>query len=354
MEIETVEREEAPPQRDLSVDTGIRRHLEAASAAHKPTSPDADLVNQNVTEARDAIRRAGSDGKDVKRFDQLHPNDRRHLQVRDAFTKEKLKANTPVTKLETGQPMHDGPPGVWDSNAKAEWEKLPPAVRTSVLREQNETMRLLEQATPFMKKFSELDRVIAPYRGEILPKEVPEPEAIGNMLQWARLVHPSNPNKAAGMAMLMAQQGVTLQDVYNVLVQAQQGQQQPQQAQPPQYDQSQQAYQSQQQQVAEIEATLKKFSQGRPYFEALRVKMGQLMTEHQEDYQGLDDNAALDKAYREACALAGYVERPSHSKQAAAVSPASRSPSAPQGKAKKATGVRGSILAAIQESRGHM
>ena len=359
MEVETVEHEE--PQFDrLTEDRGIRKHVEAAFAAHKPTNPDVDLVNQNAKEAHDAIRRASFGGKDVKHFSDLHPNDRRHLQVRDAYTQGKFKAAaaSPDKEIKTGpqQYMHDGPPGVWDSNAKSEWEKLSPAVRTSILREQNENLRLLEQATPMMKKYSELDRAIAPHR-EILPKEVSEPEAIGNMLQWARLIHPSNPDKATGMAMLMQQQGVTLQDVYNVLVQAQQGQQQQQQAQQPQqYDQSQQAYQSQQQQVAEIEATLKTFSQGRPYFDAVRVQMGKLMEAHQEDYKGLDDNAALDKAYREACTLAGYVTgKPTSTKQAAAISPNTRSPSqAPTSKAAKGSSIRQSIRAAIQESRGHI
>ena len=345
--MERIERDDAPPERDLSVDTGIRRHLEAAWAAHKPANPDVDLVRENVKEAHDAIQRAGRDGKDVKRFDQLHPNDRRHLQVRDAYTREKLKADTPVTKLETGQPMHDGPPGVWDSNAKAEWEKLPPAVRTSVLREQNENLRLLEQATPMMKKYSELDRVIAPHR-EILPKDVTEPEAIGNMLQWARLVHPSNPNKAAGMAMLMAQQGVTLQDVYNVVAQAQQ---QPDQQQPQQYEQQ---YQPQQQQEAEVAATLKSFAADprHRHFETVRVSMGTLLQGPDADRFMRNGKEDLEALYREACRLHGIDD--SKDKRSAAVSPSTRSPSGQGSNPGKASGIRGHLQNAFAEARGRM
>lgn len=390
---------EAP--RDLSVDSGVRKHITAAIAAHRP-NPDADLIEQNVTEGRAAIRRASNDGKQVKEFADLRPDDRRRLQIRSAVTQEKLKAaNTPPAEkfIQEGPQkfIHNQPPASWDAEAKAEWDKLPEKVRLAALREQNQN---LESFSPLVRRHQELEAAIGPHRNSI-PKGLNESQAIDAMFRWSQaLSSPDRNQRAVNFAQLMAQNDMSLQDIANVVAQAQQQQPQPVDAGL----------------HAQIEQTMTSFARTHPHFEAVRWQMGRLMTEHPERYEG-DENAALERAYRDAlagqntpqaggqragemqeriakfaegrpyfaaarvamghlmqadearyshdeagmakayddvCRIYGYG-RDKKSKREAAVSPSTRSPSAaPVSKAGKGMGIRASIRAAINESRGHL
>lgn len=400
METATVEREEQP-QRDLSVDTGIRRHVEAAIAAHRPGGPDVDFAAQNIKEQHDAVRRAREDGKDVRDIKDLKPQDRLRQTIRHSVTQEKNKAaNAPAAEkfVKGGHQefLHNQAPGTWSSDAKSEFDRLPESVRLAVLREQNYNVNSFG---PILQKHAEIEKAIAPHR-DVIPKHISEPAAINELFNWYRALQ--SPNKAAAAASLLHQAGISIQDLANA-----QGQpyQQPQQYQSQPMDteaavsrtleafaqnhphfesvrhfmgtmlaanpsgfngpdgqpslhllyqraMQQYAPQTQAQHEAGIQEKLAKFSSDKPYFQAVRRTMGVLLSAYPTKY-GQTGNEDLQKLYDDACRIDGHVKDSKKSKTA--VSPSSRSPSAaPVSKAEKGMGIRAAIRSAIQESRGQI
>ena len=131
--------------RDLNADSGLRSHIEAAVAFHRP-SPDVDLVAQNTVEAHNAVRRARSDGKEVREFSDLRPEDRKRLQIRSAVTEVRDKASETKPVKTSDQHYHLGPPGTWSAESRPcstlcrslsartyEGSKTTPCIRSVVL-----------------------------------------------------------------------------------------------------------------------------------------------------------------------------------------------------------------------------
>ena len=320
---------------DLNVDRGTRSHIESAVAAHTP-SPDVTHVVNNAVERNNAVRRARDDGKsEVKSISDLKPQDRLRATIREAVTQARNKAANPAPIVEAEKFIHNGPPGAWDSAAKAEWNNLPEKVRLAALREQNENLRAYG---PLVGKYAEIEKAIAPHRETYAPKGISDAAAVNELFGWYRALN--SPHKATALAVLMNQTGISLQDVANVVAQAQQyyGQQQ---QEPPQYQQrpQQQQYQSD---PAEIAQVLNDFAKDKPQFEEVRVTMGELM----QGGLATDLQTAYDKAIKL------HSEEKDGRKRA--VSPSSRSPSAALTTTQSGKGIRGAIKSAIQESRGRM
>ena len=330
--------------RDLNADRGIRNHLEAAFAAARPT-PDVDLIAQNVKELHDATHRARSDGKEVREFSDLRPEDRKRLAVRSAYTEERTKAANPQPKTGPQGAMHGTAPGTWSSESKALFNSLPDPVRRDVLREQNYTVNSLGRLA---NEYAEIKKAIDPHRN-IIPPTMNEPQVIDRMFTWAKgLSSPDRNLRAAHFAQLMAQNGTTLQDVYDVLVQAQQGQQ------PQQYEQQQQ-YQQPDAGAQATYRTLAQFSQAHPDFvlgDATSVAMGKMLQANPDAFTGPDGETDLERVYQ--AVKQQHTSPDNQSKRAAAVSPSGRSPSAAPASTKHRSGIRGAIRDAIQEHRGNI
>lgn len=378
---------EAP--RDLSVDTGIRKHIEAAIAHHRP-APDADLIEQNVAEGRAAIRRASNDGKEVKEFADLRPDDRRRLQIRSAVTEEKIRAaNTPPAEkfVQDGPQkfIHNQPPATWDAQAKAEWDKLPEKVRLAALREQNETMNSLG---PIVSKYAEIEKAIAPARPVYQNCGIKDDaEAIKRLFAWEAYLR-ANPKQAVeeiarqyGVTSPYQQPEPTDAEAYAVeqtlakfaqdkphfqSVRGLMGQiltANPNGFTAPNgevdlnrlYDAAlQYASQPSRQEDPVLREKLAKFAESRPYFKAVRRTMGALLTAHPGKY-GPTGQEDLQKLYDDACRVDGIVKDKKSNKREAPVSPSSRSPSAaPVSKTEKGASIRSAIRNAISESRGHL
>jgi hypothetical protein len=317
---------------DLRPDNSLREHIQSAIAHHRPAGPDTDLVVQNAKEASEAVRRARSDGKEPREFSDLRPADRTRLQIRSAVTEVKAKATNAATKpaevdQEHQQLMHKGAPHTWSAEAKALFDGLPEPVKLAAIRDANFTYNVHGRLA---REYGALKEVLEPHRQTYAAHGLSDAQAIKRLFEWEGYIR-TNPQQA--LYQIASELGLL-----------------PQQ-QPQQYEQQQ--YQQQSVDPYAIQQTLERFAKDKPYFEAVRVQMGMLMQEHPENYGG-DENAALERAYRDACKLAGYAEKTSNSKQAAAVSPSTRSPSAAPTSSKRGTGVRASIRAAIQEARGNL
>jgi hypothetical protein len=336
--------------RDLNADSGIRKHIESAVATHAPDPDINSLVNGAVEENNRHIRERndrkanGSDLKDIK------PQDRLRASIRAAVQEAKRKAAQPQATAAKGAEAPVGPPVSWSSDAKAVWNDLPHDVRMAALREQKS---YADAVTPLAKQYAEIEKAIAPHR-DIIPKHISEPAAINELFGWYRALQ--SPHKATALAVLMNQTGVSLQDVANVVAQAQQyyqQQQQPQQFQQSQYQQADDPA-IEAQKTAKIAATLATFSRDKPYFQAVRRSMGLLLSAHGEQYLRHDGETDLDKLYKDACRVEGYGAEHNRTKRAAAISPSTRSPSGPLSTTERGKGIRGAIKAAFQEARGQV
>lgn len=377
--------------RDLNADTGIRSHVEAAVAYHRP-HPDTDFVTQTIVERDGAVRRAREDGKEVREIRDLKPGDRLRQTIRNAVGEAKLKAaNTPAKEqfVQDGhqQFLHNKPPDTWSDEAKAEFEHLPESVRLSALREANYNANVFGRLAA---EYGEIRKAIEPHR-DLIPQGLKEPEVIGNMFKWYRELR--GPNRERAFAELMNQTG----GIINV-GQSQQPPQQHQQQQPADADayvqqtlarfaqdhphfenvrhvmgQMAQAapqaftgpngqvdlerlYQAALQHAsqshggqaeAEMQERLNAFAESHPYFASVRRTMGALLQANPNKY-GPTGSEDLEKLYNDALKIEGHSKE---DKKKAAVSPSNRSPAASQTKTEKSKGIRAAIRNAISESR---
>lgn len=379
--------------RDLSVDTGIRSHIEAAMAAHRPAGPDVDLNARSIQELDQATRRAREDGKDVQKFSDLRPEDRKRLQIRAAVMEVRDRAaNAPAkeafAKGGVEGAIHNQPPGTWSAEAKAEFNRLPHSVRDSVLRDQNYSLNTFGRMA---QEYGAIRKTIDEHR-DIIPPGVKDGELVGNMFRWARELR--GPNSGRAFLDLMGQTGTSIEDVIKA---ASNG--------PPPYNQQPQYPPSTPETEAATAETLTRFAQTHPDFEQLRGLMGQILQSDARPFTSSDGTVNLDllhaaaqqyatggeqraaeigqqltsfaethprfqevratmgqmlaaaptrygptgfenieQLYREAC-------RRHDGKAKAAVSPSGRSPSASQTKNEKAVGIRAAIRNAISEHK---
>jgi hypothetical protein len=245
---------------------------------------------------------------------------------------------------------------------------LPPdhPLRKDVAKREAEISSGIKKYSDDAKRYSEIEQVLAPVRSVFQQAGArSDAEAINRLLSWEAAIRQ---NPAQAIPALARQYGVDLAS----LAQNPGSNQTPPDAAVQLQQYVQQAIQPVQSELQRIQSEraaseIAQFSKDKPYFEKVKVQMGQLMA------QGAA--ADLDKAYQMAIwsdpetraeliqketdaklatsqqAQADQVQRSQAAKKAA-VSPSTRAPAAAQvnGKDHK-PGVRGSILKAIADIR---
>jgi hypothetical protein len=259
------------------------------------------------------------------------------------------------------------PPG-WSPETKAFVNTLPAdhPLRKDVEKREKEISDGFKKYSDDAKRYSEIEQVLAPVRSVFQQAGArSDAEAINRLLSWEAAIRQ---NPAQAIPALARQYGVDLAS----LAQNPGSNQTPPDAAVQLQQYVQQAIQPVQSELQRIQSEraaseIAQFSKDKPYFEKVKVQMGQLMA------QGAA--ADLDKAYQMAIwsdpetraeliqketdaklatsqqAQADQVQRSQAAKRAA-VSPSTRAPAAAQvnGKDHK-PGVRGSILKAIADIR---
>ena len=255
----------------------------------------------------------------------------------------KLKAAAGPTQPAKKHEVPAGPPQSWDLDAKAAWHEIPEPVRLAVQREQAEAMNGIEtKIAPHLREHAEIKQVLAPARERFQAHGIrSDAEAVHRLVQWeAAIAHPQT--RVQAVAELMMHNGVTVHDLFALAG-----------VDPRQYQQ--QHYQQQYDPVAhqgmqEAHQQLTRFSEGKPHFEKVRYRMGELIRDHGERYmsQGGTD---LAKAYNDACREAGLSDN--RARRVANVSPSSRSPAVRHDTSQHSDGgtIRNAIIDAFRENR---
>lgn len=303
----------------------LKDQIESSVASHNPSGPDIDsAVNGAVEERNVALRKRNEESTPADRSDRLRQS------IRAAVAEAKRKAAQPQRPQTTGYEVPPGPPASWSAEAKARWSELPAETRMAALREQ----KLFGDAiAPIAQRAAEIESVLAPHRQIYQQHGISDAAAVKELFDWYG--HLRGPQRAAAFAHLMAQTNTSLQDIASLY-----GYQQQQHGGEPPIDPQMQARAAQD--IARISS--------KPHFETVRRTMAGLLMTRGEKYLRPDGQTNIEQLYVDAVRAEGLSDS-AQSKRKAAVSPSSRSPVAVPVSNEKGKGVRGSIMAAIKESR---
>lgn len=113
----------------------------------------------------------------------------------EAPTETEAEAEAPAEEAAEAATEYKMPEG-WAKEAKAEWQNLPPAVQAAVAKRETDMAKGVDD---LKKKYSDIDRALAP-RMELLRQHGKSPgEAIHNLFAWFELI---NANPAQGFPAL--------------------------------------------------------------------------------------------------------------------------------------------------------
>lgn len=255
------------------------------------------------------------------------------------------------------------PPPGWSAESKAAFNTLPDHLKNDILKREKEISDGFKTKSEELKRYQEIEQVLSAARPVYQQNGIKsDAEAIKRLFAWEQYIR-ANPQQA--IQEIARQYGVTF-------AQPSPTQEDPQSVMPV-IEQVRQEIGSiksefQRSQEERIANELAIFAKDKPYFDRVRVQMGQLMN------AGIATDLAT--AYQKAIALNPEVQAEIKSDEEAkrlieqqkqnqervqkvqkaaqaAVSPSTRAPSAALPSTAKTPGIRGSILQAIEEVRGN-
>ncbi len=188
-------------------------------------------------------------------------------------------------------------PASLSKDTRALWESLPEVVRNDIVKREADTQRGVEQ---LKARYQPLDEAIAPYRPLLQQAGKTDGDAIRQLFAWHQAL--AGPNKAQAFRALAQSHGI---DLATLALNSGQSQQQDPNDPALQWqqalhgtvsplDQRLSAIEQQfvRQQQAAVHSEIASFSNGKPYFDNIRWRMGQLMQS--------GEAASLDQAYKTA------------------------------------------------------
>lgn len=200
-------------------------------------------------------------------------------------------------------------PSTWKPTARAEWEKLPPAVRTEIHRRETDFLNGQSQLLPDAKFGKSVTEIMAPYKMLIEAEGGTYEGAIADMMKTAAMLRMGTPQQKQQLFLQTAAQfGVDLRGF-----QAQPGQQPQQTFQDPRVDQllaqlNQERQQTAQREQQSLEGTVTTWmnendAQGkpvRPYLGDVMTEMSVLVPQIRTQSPSLSHDQVLQQAYERA------------------------------------------------------
>jgi hypothetical protein len=237
-------------------------------------------------------------------------------------------------------------------------------IKKDVLKREEEVSNGFKQKSDELKRYQEIEQVLSSARPVYQRTGVNDAEAIKRLFAWEAYIR-QNPEQA--LHEIARQYGVNLT--------AQPSSPQGDIPQPvlDQFGQLRQAVSATQSEIQRLQderiaSDLRTFAKDHPYFERVRITMGQLTqagvapdldNAYQKavmlspDIQAEINTANEAKKAEEEAKKQAELQRQQQQRAKAAVSPTSRAPSAAIKVPDKSPGIRGSILQAIEEVRGN-
>ena len=345
-----------------------------------PSGPDKPVIGQDTgkkTSLRDELKkqfkaaaepvRPTKEAKEPEKS--TKPAEERPRDETGKFVAAEKPTESPKTEAEAQPEASEAirPPPGWSAESKAAFNSLPDHLKGDVIKREKEIADGFKSKDEKLNRYQEIEQVLSSARPIYQKNGVQsDAEAIKRLFAWESYIR-SNPQQA--IQEIARQYGVTLAPD-SPTSQAQDD--------IPQWarailDRSEtesqrlarlEAENAQQQQAA-IAQDLTSFSKDKPYFERVRVQMGQLMqaglaTDLQGAYQkAIALNPEIQAEIKSDEEAKKLIEQQKHNQERvqkaaqAAVSPSTRAPSAALSSTQKQPGIRGSILQAIQEVRGN-
>ena len=327
-------------------------------ASEKPEKP---VKGQSIREAlNSAVEKAKKD-----ETGRLHAKDGKFAPKEKTVEAKDAPVELPKTEKDV-QPKEPsvatiGPPPGWSAESKAIFATLPDPIKQDIIKREKEVSDGFKSKSEELKRYSEVDQVVAPLRPLFQQMGISEAEGLRRLTSWESALR----NPATRMQAYQA-----LGQQYGINFNSPQSEAPaiPDQLRPVidqfgQITQQVNSLQSELQRSREekVSETLAAFSKDKPHFEKVRVKMGQLIQ------AGIVPPNDLDSAYQQAVwadpeiravlqkdqvaeQLKAQQQRTQNAR-AAAISPSTRAPTAPVNGAEKtgSKGVRGSLLQSIKE-----
>jgi len=288
------------------------------------------------------------------------------------------KPQTPKQAAEEAR-LHriDRAPSSWKKEAKGEWAAIPLHIRQEVHKRESEINRALAQAAPEHQIAEQFKQTVQPFMASIQARGIDPVTATKNLFEADhKLSHGHPRDRAAYMAELIVEYGISVEDLDSALAPlmrggtpqpAQQGgvdiativQQQLQQALAPIYLERQQAQQRSRQ---EVEQTVEQMALDPkyPFFEDIRVDMADLIDLSVRKGIPLSLDEAYNRAVRMNPDTYGQLERQStvsaatsaHQAALKAKAAAASISGAPAGGGGQFNGGDGSLRGAIEAAFG--
>ena len=353
---------EAPP-----VETAERSHPVTAGGdkGEKPVKLSLrDQLKANFEEAK----KEPSPARQAAVQDRAR-DEKGRLLPKDTVEAPKEAAPAKETSSKEAQPIAaskpaDGPPPGWSQASKQAFASLPDHLKSDVLKREKEVSDGFKQYSTKAKQYDEIEQALSPMRPVYQQSGIPnDAEAIRQLVQWENAFRT---NPAAAITHLARIKNIDLAS----LAQGNPGQSNGQDATLQQYLNP--VYQTVGTLKNELDSIrneraaneIATFSKDKPYFDKVKVAMGKLMAS--------GSVSDLDGAYQTAIwadpeiraemmqkeveskleATRAQASQRSQEARKAAVSPSTRAPAPPPlGGKDKPKGVRGSIMAAVEEIR---
>lgn len=339
---------------------------EKAARPEKSAKSDKSTLRQTLEKSVETVREAEAKADKAGR---LHAADGKFAPKEKTVEAQDAPVEIPAAKKDA-QPKEPstaiGPPPGWSAESKAVFAALPDPVKQDILKREKEVSDGFKSKSEEIKRYSEIDQVLAPVRPVFQQAGINEAEGLRRLLSWEGALR--NPaTRMQAYAALGRQYGIDHNSPQS-------------QAQPeipdqlrPVYDNVGQLTQTvntiqgelQRSREEAVSRTLTDFAKDKPHFETVRTTMGQLIA------AGIVAPDNLSEAYRQACAshpeIGPKLIKEQADKQAAellknqtqriqtarsaAISPSGRAPNGPaaNGKDSGKRSVRDTIMSSVKE-----
>ena len=305
----------------------LREALSSAVEAEeiKDVSPSQDVVPESTESAPSDIAAASDTSTDTESALQETPSAEVKPEVGTPASVA-AKPQTAEEKEAIRQHRIDRPPTSWKKEAKGEWAALPLQARQEIHKREAEINRVLQQSAPDRQLAEQFKQVATPHIDRMRQRGIDPVQATAGLFQTDFVLSTGAPrDKAALMAKLIMDYGVSVQELDNALAPLVNGSPQAQPQQPDitaiiqqQLSQAlapimQREQQQRQNAYHEVEQTVESMALDPkyPFFDTVRVDMADLVDlfSRRGIYLSLDD--AYNRAIRMNPDTYGQLERQS-------------------------------------------
>jgi len=190
---------------------------ETTSSAPEPVTIDAPSREVPDSAPPDTDRQSTTEGRDASgRFAPKTPSQNNESISADVQQAAQELNTQPAQQQQAPQAVK--PPVSWKPEAREEWSKAPPAIQQEVMRREREiteTLRTTAEARHFAQQFHQ---VVQPYAQMIQAENATPIQAFQNLMQTAAALRTGTAQqKAALVTEIIAQHGIDVEQLDNML-----------------------------------------------------------------------------------------------------------------------------------------